>query len=86
MRVLGQHPHIITFHGVATDPVSGQELLVFELALYGSLLEVLSEGKHAVNRSSIDPQYCQDTRQFNILSLVISYSSLVNTSFDPAYA
>ena len=43
MRMLGQHPHIITFHGVATDP-NGQEHLVTELASQGSLLEVLSKG------------------------------------------
>mmetsp|Transcript_29834 Transcript_29834/g.65212 ORF Transcript_29834/g.65212 Transcript_29834/m.65212 type:complete len:884 (-) Transcript_29834:338-2989(-) len=44
MRALGQHPYIITFHGVSTDS-SGREHLVTELASQGSLLEVLSKAE-----------------------------------------
>ena len=42
MRRLGQHPHVLTFHGVAREGNHGSEYLVTELASEGSLLDVLS--------------------------------------------
>eukprot|EP00959_Pyramimonas_sp_CCMP1952_P340145 7124061-Pyramimonas_sp.AAC.1 len=57
MRMLGQHPHIITFHGLAFDS-AGREHLVTELASQGSLLEVLAkvlpEGSGLVEIESVD--------------------------------
>ena len=42
MRQLGQHPHILKFHGVAREGNHGSEHLVTELASEGSLHDVLS--------------------------------------------
>eukprot|EP00240_Pyramimonas_obovata_P003728 CAMPEP_0118957862 /NCGR_PEP_ID=MMETSP1169-20130426/62326_1 /TAXON_ID=36882 /ORGANISM="Pyramimonas obovata, Strain CCMP722" /LENGTH=362 /DNA_ID=CAMNT_0006905965 /DNA_START=247 /DNA_END=1331 /DNA_ORIENTATION=- len=39
---LGRHPHILTFHGVATSP-DGKQHLVTEVASHGSLLDVLAD-------------------------------------------
>ena len=53
MRRLGQHPHILKFHGVAREGNRGSEYLVTELASEGSLRDVLSAAEDRGERMTL---------------------------------